>query len=338
MSLVEDPSEKDKGPPLARQRTTAGDVGLQTSDPAAPGWRRVRCGRGWRYLGTRGEPLLGQSRARCQALVIPPAWSDVWINPDRQGHIQAAGQDAAGRRQYIYHPRWQAAMAAAKFEDLPRFAERLPRLRATLRRRLRAPSDEADYALAILVSLLDCAGLRIGHRRYRRLSGSVGATTLQTRHLTASPEGLKLSFPGKSGQKQVVLIEDDELAAALSDLRGAPDEDIFRLDSGRISAGDVNHFIGQIMGEGFTSKDFRTWGGSVAATRALCADPFPSVSAVTRAAADWLGNTPAVARRAYIHPAILEAAERGKTPVARGGPAKLRVAEQICFALITAEA
>lgn len=323
-------------PPLARLRTSAEEVGLIPADLSTPGWRRVRCGRGWRYLGKRGEPLAGRSREKCQALVIPPAWSDVWINPHPRGHIQAAGQDAAGRRQYIYHPDWQKAMSAAKFEDLPRFAMGLPRLRAALRRKLKAPDDETDYALAVLVSLLDGAGLRIGHRRYRRLSGSIGATTLQARHVQTGADGVQLCFPGKSGQKQIVHIGDGELADALYDLRDMPGRDLFVLQSGRITAADVNRFITRTMGDGFTSKDFRTWGGSVAGTGALL-DDAPTVGAVIRAAADWLGNTPAVARSAYIHPAILAAAEKKIKPVARAGPLKLRSVERVCFALMSGE-
>lgn len=328
-------SEPSIDPPLARDRMTAEAAGLRSSDPSAPGWRRVKCGRGFRYLGPDGQALLGASRARCKDLVIPPAWEDVWISPDARGHIQAAGTDAAGRRQYLYHPLWQQAMSLAKFEDLPVFASRLPRLRAALRRRWSAPQDAREFALAVIVGLLDCGGLRIGHRRYRRTTGSIGATTLQTRHVRTGPEGVTLCFPGKSGQPQTVLIEDEDIAAALTDLRQSATRDLFALEEGRITAGAVNSFIAGLIGPGFTSKDFRTWGGSVAATRALLSLRDPSAADVTRAAAEWLGNTPAVARAAYIHPAILEAASLGVRPTDRAGPSRLRAAERTCFALIT---
>jgi DNA topoisomerase I len=328
-------SEPQAEPELARDQVTAEAAGLRSSDLSAPGWRRVKCGRGWRYLGTRGQALLGPSRARCKGLVIPPAWRDVWISPDARGHIQAAGTDAAGRRQYLYHPLWQQTMSAAKFEDLPLFASRLPRLRAALRRRLSAPRNERDFALAVIAGLLDCGGLRIGHRRYRRITGSIGATTLQARHVRTGPEGVTLAFPGKSGQPQTVLIEDAEIAAALTDLKEAATRDLFALEEGRITAGAVNQFISGLIGPGFTSKDFRTWGGSVAATRALVSLRDPSTAEVARLAADWLGNTPAVARAAYIHPAILEAASLGVHPTHRAGPSRLRADERTCFALIT---
>ena len=326
--------EERSNPPLARELMTAARAGLNNSDTAGPGLRRVRCGRGWRYLDVKGKTLGNKHRERCQALVIPPAWSDVWISPDPKGHIQAAGQDAAGRRQYIYHPAWQVAMSGAKFQDMARFAERLPRLRAALRRRLRDPADDTEYALAVLVGLIDCAGLRIGHRRYRRQSGSVGATTLKSKHIRMGPDGLQLCFPGKSGQKHAILIEDEEIAAGLSDLRGSPGKDLFALGDDRISADDVNRFIAQIIGPGFTSKDFRTWGGSVAATRALRTGGQATVASVARAASEWLGNTPAIARSAYIHPAILDAAEQEVSPLKRGGPTRLRADERICYALI----
>lgn len=328
-------SEPHIEPSLARDRVTAEATGLRSSDLSAPGWRRVKCGRGWRYLGTKGQALPGASRARCKGLVIPPAWRDVWISPDARGHIQAAGTDAAGRRQYLYHPLWQQAMSEAKFEDLPIFASRLPRLRAALRRRWSAPQDEREFALAVIVGLLDCGGLRIGHRRYRRTTGSIGATTLQARHVRTGPDGVTLVFPGKSGQPQTVLIDDEDVAAALTDLRKSATRDLFALDEGRITAHMVNRFISGLIGPGFTSKDFRTWGGSVAATRALLSLRDPSAAEVTRLAADWLGNTPAVARAAYIHPAILEAASLGVRPTARAGPSRLRASERTCFALIT---
>lgn len=321
---------------LARHQVSAQMAGLNASDLSAPGWRRVRCGKGWRYLGAHAKPLLGRNLERCRGLTIPPAWSDVWINPDSRGHIQAAGTDAAGRRQYLYHPLWQKVMAAAKFEDLPEFARRLPRLRAALRKQLRSPADDRQFALAVIVGLLDCAGLRIGHRRHRQRTGAVGATTLQTRHLRKGPDGLLLTFQGKSGQKQSISVEDPEIAAALIDLTKTPGPDLFVLEEGRITASMVNEFIAEMMGVGFTSKDFRTWGGSVTATRALLASPFPSIPEVARAAADWLGNTPAVARSAYIHPAILEAAARNVTPAVRGGPVRLRADERLCYALISA--
>lgn len=328
-------SSSEPEPPLSRHQVSAEMAGLNASDLSAPGWRRIRCGKGWRYLGTHAKPLLGRSRERCRSLIIPPAWTDVWINPDLRGHIQAAGTDAAGRRQYLYHPLWQKAMATAKFEDLPEFARRLPRLRAALRRQLRSPADDREFALAVIVGLLDCAGLRIGHRRHRQRTGAVGATTLQSRHLRKKPDGLLLTFPGKSGQKQTVNVEDPEIAAALIDLTRMPGPDLFVLEEGRITASMVNQFIAELMGAGFTSKDFRTWGGSVAATRALLAAPPPSIPEVARAAADWLGNTPAVARSAYIHPAILETAARNITPTAKGGPVRLRADERLCYALIS---
>lgn len=319
---------------LQRSKLSAKSAGLRQSDTEGPGWRRIKCGSGWRYVDNQGTCIKGEERERCRSLVIPPAWTDVWICPNSDGHILAMGYDAAGRRQYIYHPVWTEVTSAAKFDDLPLFAARLPALRRRVAEKLKSPVDEREYALALIISLMDSAGLRVGHRRYRKLSGAVGVTTLQSRHVKAAPEGVYLRFPGKSGRLQNIHIDDPDIGEALQSLCGKPTEDLFDLEEGRIRAADVNAFVAEEVGAGFTAKDFRTWGGSVAATRALLSAPAASVTAVVKAASDWLGNTPAVARSAYIHPSILAAAEAAEETFARQGPARLRAAERACLGLI----
>ena len=319
---------------LQRSKVSAKGAGLRQSDTEGAGWRRIKCGNGWRYVDDQGACIKGEERERCRSLVIPPAWKDVWICPNSDGHILAMGYDAAGRRQYIYHPVWTEVTSAAKFDDLPLFAARLPALRRRVVGKLKSPVDEKEYALALIISLMDSAGLRIGHRRYRKLSGAVGVTTLQSRHVKSAPEGVCLRFPGKSGRLQNIHIDDPDIGEALQSLCGKPAEDLFDLEDGRIRAADVNAFVAEEVGAGFTAKDFRTWGGSVAATRALLSAPGASVTSVVKAASDWLGNTPAVARSAYIHPSILAAAEAGEETFAREGPPRLRAAERACLGLI----
>jgi DNA topoisomerase I len=319
---------------LQRETITPESAGLTGADLAAPGWRRSVNGSGWRFRGHDGCAVSGTDRARCLSLAIPPAWRKVWINPDPKGHIQVAGQDAAGRTQYIYHPDWNAAAQAAKYADLLRFADVLPALRGRVKSALAARDDEHLFALAAIVRLIDVAGLRIGHKRYRALSGAVGATTLKSKHVRVSGGRLKLAFPSKSGQFQTVEVEDGELADALESLCGSPGADVFRADGKCISSADVNAFIRSSTGAPFTAKDFRTWGGSVAAAAALRRRPDAGVGHIVEAAADWLGNTPAIARASYIHPAILKAAGEDTPDFRKDGPVRLRADERVCYGLI----
>jgi len=323
---------------LQREKMDVAAIGLREADTLKPGWRRIRCGKGWRFVGKDGASLGNAQRQRCESLVIPPAWQSVWINPDSKGHIQAYGTDAAGRRQYIYHPEWGEAAGAAKFADMLRFADKLPALRTRLKSTIANSDDEFERAVAVVVRLLDVSGLRIGHRRYRESSGAIGATTLQARHLKFKDGVLELAFPSKSGKFQTKQIDDPDLCAQLHDFCGRPGEDLFDLEDGRITAADVNAFIRAAMKAPFTAKDFRTWGGSVAAGDALRRAPEKRAKAVVEAAAEWLGNTPAVARQSYIHPAILRAAETDAPLVLPEGPVRLRAAERTCYGLILRDA
>lgn len=326
--------ESAEGEGLQRERLGLDELGLNEANTLKPGWRRQRCGKGWRYRGVKGQALSEAGRKRCVALVIPPAWSDVWINPDPRGHIQAFGMDAAGRRQYIYHPRWGEAAGAAKFGHMLEFADRLPALRSRLKAILAGSDDDLERALAVLVRLLDVSGLRIGHRRYRETSGAIGATTLKSRHLKFVEGAVHLGFPSKSGKFREMVIEDADLCVLLQDYCGRPNDDLFEMDDRRVRAADVNAFLQGVMKAPFTAKDFRTWGGSVAATAALRDMPDAGVKAVVDAAAEWLGNTPAVARQSYIHPAIIRAAESGAPLVPPEGPVRLRAVERTCYGII----
>jgi DNA topoisomerase I len=319
---------------LARETIGPQSAGLTHTDLKSPGFRRSPQGKGWRFRAPGGGSVSPADRARCLSLAIPPAWRHVWINPDPSGHIQASGEDAAGRTQYIYHPDWNAAAQAAKYADLLRFADTLPALRARVKSALLRRDDPQMFALAAIVRLIDVAGLRIGHPRYRAQSGAVGATTLQAKHVEVSGQCLTLSFPSKSGQFQTVEVEDGELAEALASLCGRPGTDVFRADGRCITSDDVNAFLRAATGSPFTAKDFRTWGGSVAAASALRRRPGAGVQEIVEAAAAWLGNTPAVARAAYVHPAIMEAATQPEPVFFKDGPVRLRADERICYGLI----
>lgn len=321
--------------PLARHDLTPEAAGLVAAAIDQPGLTRRKCGRGFRYLDTAGKPLNGSRKARCQDLAIPPAWCKVWISPDQKAHIQASGYDEAGRKQYLYHPDWRAAADAAKFADLPRFAERLPRLRRRLRRILGSSDDSETLALACAVELLDRAGLRIGSRRHRDRSGAIGALTLQKRNIRFDGDGVSLHFTGKGGKRHDIAVDDPEVCSALRDLTSDHGGDVFRVEGRPLNEADVNGFIEDNSGLPFTAKDFRTWGGSVAAIAWLRSCEKPSIKGASQAAADWLGNTPAIARAAYIHPAILENAREGARIVTPSQPSRLRVDERACYGVIS---
>ncbi|MEO0870653.1 MAG: DNA topoisomerase IB [Pseudomonadota bacterium] len=287
------------------------------------------------YLSETDERLAGAARERCEALAIPPAWSNVWISPDADAHLLALGEDDAGRRQYIYHPEWRAACERAKFADLTLFAERLPRLRRQVKRMLN--SDEHDtLALATVIRLLDRAGLRIGKLRGDASDPAIGATTLSPEHCEIGTTAISLEFTAKAGRNRTVEVQDERLAKALGALVDETEDDelIFETETGRCSAKKVNAFLEDTMGAPFSAKDFRTWGGSVAAAKVLRDTQTTTISDLAQAAADWLGNTPAIARASYIHPTLVELARADGRSVELAGPTRLRVDERYCYGAI----
>lgn len=322
---------------LKRHSLTPEDAGLAESDTEARGWTRVRRGKGWSFHNANGARMNGAKRKRCLGLAIPPAWAEVWINPDPDGHIQAYGEDADGRRQYIYHPDWRLAADAAKFADMPRFAERLPRIRNRVRRILRDSEDEHLLALATVVGLMDTAGLRIGSRRHHKRTGAVGAVTLCRKHLRFDEDAVTLHFTGKSGKVQRITVDTPELCGALGRLADSAEaSQIFDGEGRMVRERDVNDFIHELAGLDFSAKDFRTWGGSAAAAGYLRRTKAPTITGASEAAAGWLGNTPTIARNSYIHPAVIERAREGARWTGLAGPSRLRVDERACFALIDA--
>ncbi|OFI38103.1 DNA topoisomerase [Arthrobacter sp. SW1] len=296
-------------------------VRLKRSDPARPGIRRRRSGRGFSYRDADGRPLAPEERERVRQLAIPPAWRDVWICPFPNGHIQATGTDGAGRLQYIYHPLWRERQDAEKFQRAARLGLALPKLRAMVARHLREAASPKTRTLAAAVRLMDRGALRIGDESYRKQNGSHGLTTLRCRHVSIDGNMVHLRFPGKSGQRFECSFADARLAAFLEPLAArAPREPLlaFELDSGRfaLEAGMLNDYIRRCAGDGFTAKDFRTWKGTVTAALSLirASSDTPPRAALAQAfedAAALLGNTVAVARDAYVDPRVIAAFQDG---------------------------
>ncbi|MNE21785.1 Eukaryotic DNA topoisomerase I, catalytic core [compost metagenome] len=300
-------------------------AGLTWSSDERPGLSRRRSGRGFCYRDPEGrlvrEP---KTLARIRALAIPPAWEDVWISPDPNGHVQATGRDARGRKQYRYHPDWTAYAASHKFARLPAFASRLPRLHARLEEDLSRRGPRKEKVLATAVRLLEITLIRVGNAAYARQNRSFGLTTLHKRHLEVDGSVLTFEFRGKSGKEHRVKVSDRRLARVVRALEGLPGQHLFKYrdaegDLCAVTSDDVNAYIREAMGEQFSAKDFRTWAATVSAARAFCemeapaseADARRKVSTCMKAVAGLLGNTPTVCRAAYVHPHVIALYEGG---------------------------
>lgn len=282
-----------------------------------PGFRRVRAGSGFRYVDAKGVVAPERHVERMRALVIPPAWDDVWISRRPDGHIQAVGTDDAGRRQYIYHPDWTAGRDRRKFSRALQLAETLPRARARATTSLRRSDLDRERVLAVAFRLLDQAAPRIGSERYLAAHGSRGLTTLQRRDASVEASVVCLSFPGKSGKRQRLEIDDAELATAVEPLAaGRPRSPLLAWERGRrrvpLTPTEVNDYVRSLTGGRFTAKDFRTLRGTILAAEALArigkvdtaTDRKKAEQLAVRATAEALGNTPAVARGSYIDPRV----------------------------------
>ncbi len=289
-----------------------------------PGLRRLRAGKGFRFVDESGDPVSDEDRERISALVIPPAWTDVWIAAEPLAHIQAVGTDEAGRRQYLYHPRWRTRRDRRKFERALQLAASLPAARAKVTRALRQESSDRERVLAAAFRMLDDGALRIGSERYLAKHGSRGLTTLRRRDLQVDGKVLRLSFPAKSGKRALIEITDPELAAVLADLvAGPPRSPLLAYRRGRrrvaVTPAEVNAFIADVTGGPFTAKDFRTLKGTIHAADALARIGSVSTERERRtserlavdAAAAALGNTATVARNSYIDPRVFRQYARG---------------------------
>ena len=302
---------------------SARKAGLVYVTDAGPGLRRVRRGKGFSYHTAAGARVARADRARIEALAIPPAWADVWICPDPRGHLQATGRDEKGRKQYRYHPDWQEHRNRLKYDRMVPFGEALPGLRARVEEDLNRPRLDRDKVVALAVRLLDETLLRIGNREYAEDNASYGLTTLRDRHVSFDGAEVRFSFVGKSGKEQEVALHDRKLARLVRACRDVPGHPLFQYytEAGKdaIGSADVNDYLRETTGEDFSAKDFRTWGGTVLAARALracgaaedekaCEDAIRETIAAVSAG---LGNTVAVCRKYYVHPGVLEAYREG---------------------------
>jgi DNA topoisomerase-1 len=294
-------------------------AGLIYVNGDAEGIERRRCGRGFYYLYRSGRPVRSAGELeRIRFLAIPPAWEDVWICRHPEGHLQATGRDDRGRKQYIYHDRWQETSSRVKFSGLAELAEVLPRIRREVCRRLEA-GDERDRLLALLVRILDLTGMRVGNEEYAKDNDSYGLTTLRKRHLHANGAGIEFRYTGKSGQKQVIAVSDPVVTRLVTEFHRQPGRLLFQYQNGRgptpLTSADVNDFLHNVSRNGVTAKDFRTWKGTVLATAALCEQTVAerlthrkrAVKETVCHVAEYLGNTPTVCRNYYVHPGIVDA-------------------------------
>jgi len=307
-------------------REAARSAGLRYSSDAQPGIRRRRSGRGFTYVDSDGATVRDKEvLARIKALAIPPAWTDVWICRWPNGHIQAAGRDARGRKQHRYHARWHEARHESKFDRMVSFAGALPAIRERTDTDLARPGLPREKVLAAVVRLLEMTLIRVGNDEYARLNNSFGLTTLRDRHARIEGSHVRFRFRGKSGKQHEVGLRDRRLATVVRRCQELPGQELFQyLDEDGVvrdvASEDVNDYLREIAGADFSAKDFRTWAGTVLAYRALRAlQPADSqavarrnVVAAIRETAGRLGNTPAVARRSYVHPAVLEAYMDGR--------------------------
>ncbi|MEN1940334.1 DNA topoisomerase IB [Luteimonas sp. MJ246] len=307
-------------------RAVATEAGLRHVSDRAAGIRRVRCGRGFRYVDADGRSVSDAATlARIRALAIPPAYQDVWICASPRGHLQATGRDARGRKQYRYHADWRSFRDTGKFERLPDFAKALPRLRRSLRSDLAQPGFPRDKVLAVVVRIMSETLLRVGNAGYARDNGSYGLTTLRSRHARFPPGAMRLQFKGKGGRQLEVELDDRRLARMVRAIHQLPGQHLFQYhgDGGPqpVDSSMVNAYLQASMGAPFTAKDFRTWGATLAAFRLLAATPPPDDASevalarlrqqVVEEVARTLGNTPAVCRSSYIDPCVFEGWEDG---------------------------
>lgn len=333
----------------------ASDGGLVYVSDGEPGLRRMRSGKGFRYIDADGRTVRdADTLARIRSLAIPPAYRDVWICRRANGHLQACGRDARGRKQYRYHPRWQEVRDSRKFDRIVAFAAALPNLRRTLRRDLAREGLGREKVLAIVVSVLADTLVRIGNTEYARGNRSYGLTTLRNRHVEFLRGGrAHLRFRGKSGLEHDIVLDDARLTKLMRRCQQLPGQALFQYldDDGQqqpVDSGMVNDYLREAMGTDFTAKDFRTWGGTLVAIRLLAEREVPrredgeiKVTAVPavrneviKEVAQLLGNTPAVCRKSYIDPTVFECWEDGRLQRAVAGARGERQWEQAALRLL----
>ncbi len=309
LSIVTDPVKSAK---LAGLRYVSDDT---------LGIKRKRAGKGFSYIGVDGKPIRDtQELNRFKALVIPPAWTKVWICPLPNGHLQATGRDEKGRKQYRYHPDWQKIRSQTKFNRMIAFGSTLPLIREKTEEHLNLRKLSREKVLATVVRLLETTCIRVGNVEYAKENNSFGLTTMRNRHVDVSGSRVKFQFRGKSGVQHELELNDRRIARIVKQCRDLPGYELFQYfdensDRQTISSEDVNAYLQEITGEEFTAKDFRTWAGTVAVAKSLTElGAFTSqtqaknnITQAIKQAAKQLGNRPATCRKYYVHPAIIDA-------------------------------
>ena len=321
----------DEPQSVAQARRHARASGLLYVNDTEPGISRQRCGRGFRYIAPNRRTIHAERVLdRIRMLAIPPAYTDVWICTEPRGHLQATGRDARRRKQYRYHARWRQTRDDGKFSRMVEFGQRLPRLRRRLKHDRALPGLPREKVLAVVVTLLEETLVRVGNEEYARTNGSFGLTTLRARHVKFLRDGrASFNFRGKGGKAHEIVLDDRRLARIIRRIQQLPGQQLFQYidDEGRrqpVDSGMVNEYLREAMadnGEGFTAKDFRTWGATVRAISHLACETCEEnmsetafnrcVAATAKHVAEALGNTPTVCRKSYINPVVFTAWRNG---------------------------
>ena len=306
-------------------QASAEQASLTYVSDTEPGLRRLRAGDGFSYKAPKGRAVGEGTLARIKVLAIPPAWTDVWISPSANGHIQATGRDQRGRKQYRYHAQWAQTRDGAKYSSLIAFAEGLPKLRNQIDADLRRRGLPLERVVAAIVWLLDNTMIRVGNAAYARDNKSFGLTTLRDRHVDIKGSSLRFAFKGKSGKEWKLKLTDSRIAKIVRGAQELPGQKLFQYldDDGNrrpVHSDDVNRYIRNAAGADFSSKHFRTWGGTIHAASLFAQTELPESQAgvkrvmntVIDKVAERLGNTRAVCRKCYIHPQVFEAWSQGR--------------------------
>jgi DNA topoisomerase-1 len=313
-------------PTIVDPQGAAESAGLRYVSDARPGIRRRKAGKGFAYTRADGSRLTEKDvLRRIKSLAVPPAWSDVWICPFANGHVQATGRDARGRKQYRYHPRFREIRDSTKYEHVVAFADALPNIRAKVETHMALPGLPREKVLASIVHLLETTLIRVGNDDYARQNSSYGLTTLKNRHVAVNGSEVRFRFTGKSGRQWSLRVKDRRIARIIRACQELPGQELLQYvdadgNPQDVTSSDVNTYLKEISGQDITAKDFRTWAGTVLAAMALsevrsfdsAADAKRNLRTVIETVAARLGNTPTICRKCYVHPEVLTSYLDGK--------------------------